>query len=94
MIDRESEPLNRLERKLDLLIGGVAIQTVLIAMIAASYLMQIAQFFTVLLIIALPILFLARRSLPSWARRAGSLVGHLDRLFRQKLRDRPTSPKT
>ena len=90
MDDRQTEIVNRLERKVDLLTWIVLIQTVLIGLGVGAYLMQIARYVVLALIIAVPVLFYFRGALPTVARAVAQIFSRVDRLIRQKVRERPT----
>ena len=90
MDDYQTEIVNRLERKVDLLTWVVLIQTVLIGLGVVTYLMQIARYVVLGLVIAVPLLFFFRGSLPTIVRTLAQICYRVDRLLRHKVRERPT----
>ena len=75
--DRESKRLRGLEHKVDRLIWVCGIQTTVIVIVTAHYLLSQFPTFAVAIVIALPILYLFRRALPRWTRRVGQMLGLL-----------------
>jgi hypothetical protein len=74
-VDRESKRLRRLEHKIDRLIWLCGIQTTVIVIVTAHYLLSQFPTFAVAVVVALPVLYLFRRALPGWTRRVSQMLG-------------------
>lgn len=81
MPNTDSDRLTRLERKVDWIIRLVALQFALTFLIALSYgfssLLRLVGTVFVLLVVAVPLLYVFRNSLPTTARSTGKRVGNL-----------------
>jgi hypothetical protein len=77
--EAEHERLRRLERKVDNLTWVLGAQTILLALFALAYLLQLSRYLLLLLLVGIPTLFVLRRAAPQWRRRVGMLWGLWDR---------------
>jgi hypothetical protein len=77
--DPNEERFRRLERKVDNLTWLIRVQTALLALLSIAYLLQISRYLLLFFLIAVPTLFIFRRSLPQAARYVGMLWGLWER---------------
>lgn len=81
MPDNDSDRLTRLEKKVDWIIRLVAVQFALTCVIAVSYgfssLLRLVGTIFLFCVVAVPLLYVFRNSLPITARSAGNRVGNL-----------------
>ena len=71
----EQGKLRRLEQKVDALTALVYLQTVLLAVLLASYVVPLVPILIAVALIVLALLVLFRRGLPRWGRRLGHFFG-------------------
>lgn len=83
----QEQRLHRLEQKVNTLTWLSVVQTSMIGGMAVSYFARVWPLLIIVPLLALPVLIVCRRKLPSWARRCGRYFGEL------MLGSVPSSPK-
>jgi hypothetical protein len=86
--------LETLERKLDNLKWMMGTQTILLTILMLTYLLSLARWLVVFLLVAVPLLVIYRHRIPSFARRFGNLLGMIGRRPAEPMRDTSSRSKS
>lgn len=86
--------LETLERKLDNLKWMMGTQTILLTILMLTYLLSLARWLVIFLLIAIPLLVIYRQRIPTIARWLGSVLGMMGRRSEGALPDASSRSKS